>query len=253
MIRYKSKSEVELIRQSGKIVAEVLAHTKEMMLPGVSTWDINQMALHVIKSYNAIPSFLHYGNPPFPGAICCSLNDEVVHGIPDRKRLLKDGDLVSIDVGAKLEGFHSDAARTFTVGAVSLDIANLIRITEECFWKGLEKMKIGNRLGDVSAAIQRHAERYGYSVVRELTGHGIGRNLHEDPDLPNYGIEGRGLRIEEGLVIAIEPMINMGTRNINILSDEWTIVTVDGKPSSHYENTVVATKDGPLILTMSML
>lgn len=249
MIQYKSKSEIEMIRKSGQIIARVFEEVRSMIKPGISTMKINNIAKAVIYEAGATPSFLNYGKPPFPGAICSSVNDEVVHGIPSRKRILYEGDIISVDVGAFLDGYHSDAARTFPVGRISADVRKLIDVTEECFWIGFEKVRIGNRLGDVSSAIEEHALKYGYGIVRELTGHGIGKQLHEDPDVPNYGRAGRGQRIEEGLVIAIEPMINLGTRNIRIKKDEWTIVTLDGKQSAHYENTIVATLNGPMILT----
>lgn len=250
MIQYKSKNEIERIRKSGQIVAKVFEEVKAVIRPGVSTWELNRVAEAVIRSNGAVPSFLHYGNPPFPGAICTSINEEIVHGIPRKDRILREGDIISIDVGAFLDGYHSDAARTYPVGIISDQVRQLVTVTEECFWKGLEQVQIGNRIGDVSHAVEVHASAYGYGIVRELTGHGIGENLHEDPDVPNYGKAGRGLRIEEGLVIAIEPMINLGTKNVLMLEDEWTIITLDGKPSSHYENTVVATKHGPLALTI---
>ena len=250
MIRYKSKNEIERIRKSAQIVAKVFEEVKAVIRPGVSTWEINRVADAVIRSNGAIPSFLHYGTPPFPGAICASINEEIVHGIPSKTRILREGDIISIDVGALLDGYHSDAARTYPVGTISDEVRRLVVVTEECFWKGFDQVKIGNRIGDISHAIEEHATASGFGIVRELTGHGIGENLHEDPDVPNYGKERRGPRIEEGLVIAIEPMINMGTRNVRMLEDDWTIVTLDGKPSSHYENTVVATSQGPLILTM---
>lgn len=250
MIRYKSKNEIELIRKSGQIVARVFEELKPIIRPGVSTFEINRLAESIIRSFGATPSFLNYGNPPFPGSICSSINDQIVHGIPSKNCILREGDIISVDVGAFLNGYHSDAARTYPVGEISKEVQQLITVTEECFWKGFDKVLIGNRLGDVSYAIEELATEYGYGIVRELTGHGVGKQLHEDPDVPNYGKPGRGLRIEEGLVIAIEPMINMGTRNVSMLDDEWTIVTFDGKPSSHYENTVVATSNGPVVLTM---
>ncbi|MHB1483288.1 MAG: type I methionyl aminopeptidase [Saccharofermentanales bacterium] len=250
MIQYKSKSEIEMIRRSGQIIARVFEELEDIIKPGVSTLEINNLAQSLIWDAGATPSFLNYGEPPFPGAICASINDEVVHGIPSRKRILREGDIISIDLGALLDGYHSDAARTYPVGRISPETQKLIDVTEECFWLGFKMVQIGNRLGDISSAIEDHASANGYGIVRELTGHGIGKQLHEDPDVPNYGKAGRGLRIEDGLVIAIEPMINMGTRNVRIKKDEWTIVTQDGKPSAHYENTVAATPDGPVILTM---
>ena len=250
MIQYKSKNEIELIRKSGQILVKVFEELQDRIRPGVSTWELDHLGESIIRSAGGVPSFLNYGNPPFPGSICASINDEVVHGIPRKDRLLQEGNIISIDVGAILNGYHSDAARTYPVGRISEKARQLIDVTEACFWKGLEMVRIGNRLGDVSHAIEEHALAYRYGVVRELTGHGIGKEMHEDPDLPNYGKPGRGLRIEEGLAVAIEPMINMGTRNILMLEDEWTIVTADGEPSSHYENTVGATAQGPLVLTV---
>jgi methionyl aminopeptidase len=222
---------------------------EEYIKPGLSTWDLDQAAEKLIRKSGAVPSFKGYGNPPFPGSVCASIDHEVVHGIPSKNRIIEEGMLVSIDVGAYIDGFHGDAARTFAVGQVSQDKLDLLRVTEECFWKGLELARPGNRLGDLSAAVQKHAEDHGYGVVRELTGHGIGRDLHEDPDLPNYGRAGHGVRLEAGMVLAMEPMINLGTRRIALEADGWTIVTADGKPSSHYENTFAITEDGPLILT----
>lgn len=250
MIRYKTKAEIESIHKSGLIVVDVFEKLQELIRPGVSTFEIDQLAEQIIRSHGAVPSFLNYGDPPFPGSICASINEEVVHGIPSKERILRDGDILSVDVGALLNGYHSDAARTYAVGTISDEVRKLMEVTEECFWKGFEQVRIGNRLGDVSAAIEEHATSHGYGVVRELTGHGIGKNLHEDPDVPNFGKMGHGLRIEAGLVIAVEPMINMGSRAVTIMEDDWTIVTLDGKPSSHYENTIAATQDGPLLLTM---
>jgi len=237
------------MKKAGRVVALVFEALADMTRPGVSTFELDQKAEQVIRGEGAVPSFLHYGNPPFPASICVSLNDEVVHGIPSRQRILKEGDIVSVDVGAVLDGFHGDAARTFAVGVISPEATQLMKVTEECFWIGYELATAGNRIGDISSAIAHHAESYGYGVVRELTGHGIGRQLHEDPDVPNYGRKGHGLRITPGLVIAIEPMINMGRKEIRLLDDEWTIVTIDGKPSSHYENTIAITADGPIITT----
>jgi len=249
MVQLKTTAEIEKMKKAGRVVALVFEALADMTRPGVSTFELDQKAEQVIRGEGAVPSFLHYGNPPFPASICVSLNDEVVHGIPSRQRILKEGDIVSVDVGAVLDGFHGDAARTFAVGAISPEATQLMKVTEECFWIGYELATVGNRIGDISSAIAHHAESYGYGVVRELTGHGIGRQLHEDPDVPNYGRKGHGLRITPGLAIAIEPMINMGRKEIRLLDDEWTIVTIDGKPSSHYENTIAITADGPIITT----
>lgn len=249
MLQLKSSAEIARIAAAGRIVAEVLETLGSMVRPGISTQDLDDAAQEIIRNAGALPSFLGYGQPPFPAAICASIDDEVVHGIPSHHRILKEGSLISVDVGACLDGFHADAARTFAIGEIDSDRARLIRITEECFWKGLEKARPGARLGDLSAAVQQHAESNGYGVVRELTGHGIGRNLHETPDLPNFGRPGHGLRLEAGLVLAMEPMINLGTRRVLLLEDGWTIVTADGKPSAHFENTFAVTASGPVILT----
>lgn len=250
MVRLKTKEEIEHIRNAGRIVAQVLEAMAHLVRPGISTLDLDREAEAIIRKAGAVPSFKGYGDPPFPASICASVDAEVVHGIPQASRILKPGEIISVDVGACFEGFHADAARTFAVGEISSDKAQLVRVTEEAFWAGLEKAVIGNRLGDVSAAVQAKAESHGYGVVRELTGHGIGRRLHEDPDLPNFGHAGRGLRLEEGLVLAMEPMITLGSRHIALLEDGWTIVTTDRKPAAHYENTFAITAEGPVILTV---
>lgn len=250
MVRLKTSSEIITMKNTGRIVAKVLQAIEKAVKPGVSTLELDNIANQIIRDEGAVPSFFQYGVPPFPASICTSMNDEVVHGIPSRDRILRDGDIVSVDVGAYKNGFHADAARTFGVGHVSAEASRLMRVTEECFWKGLEKAKIGNRIGDISAAIQAHAESEGYGVVRQLVGHGIGEHLHEDPDVPNFGRGGHGLRITQGLVIAVEPMINEGTADVRLLSDRWTIATADGKNSSHYENTFAITEDGPVITTI---
>ncbi|NLW10954.1 MAG: type I methionyl aminopeptidase [Clostridiaceae bacterium] len=250
MLKIKSTDEIRKMQKAGAIVADVLTMIGEMIRPGLTTMDIDQAAEEFIRRSGAVPSFKGYGNPPFPGSVCASIDQEVVHGIPSRSRVIEEGMLVSIDVGAFIDGFHGDAARTFAVGETSSEKLDLMRVTEECFWIALELAKPGYRLGDLSNAVQQHAEKHGYGVVRELTGHGIGRELHEDPDLPNYGRSGHGLRLEPGMVLAMEPMINLGTRRIALESDGWTIVTADGRPSAHYENTFAITSDGPIIMTM---
>jgi methionyl aminopeptidase len=252
MVRLKSPKQIEKMKDAGKIVAAVFVAMKDAVRPGISTWDLDQIAYRIITEHGAEPSFLNYGSPPFPASICASVNDHVVHGIPSKDAILKDGDIVSVDVGAKLQGFHADAARTFLVGHVSEEIKALVRTTEECFWKGFDKAVPGNRIGDISAAIQHHAESFGYGVVRELVGHGIGEHLHEDPDVPNYGSAGRGMRIEPGMALAVEPMINLGTASVVMLEDKWTIATADGRCSSHYENTFAITADGPVVTTLEL-
>lgn len=249
ILTLRSDAEIVMLREAGRIVARVLERLKSLVAPGISTLELDREAESLIRQSGAVPSFLGYGDPPFPGSICASLNEEVVHGIPSARRILREGDIISVDVGVCLDGYHGDAARTFTVGQVSPDIGMLVATAEQCFWDGLAKATVNNRLGDISAAVQQTAERHGYGVVRELTGHGVGRKLHEPPDLPNYGQSGHGMRLEPGLVLALEPMINLGTRRVRILDDEWTIVTADQQPSAHYENTFVVTRDGPVILT----
>lgn len=249
MITLKSASEIEAMKLPNQIVAMVLEDMKTFVRPGITSADIDARAEEIIRSHGAVPSFKGYGDPPFPGSVCVSINEAVVHGVPSKHQVIREGDIVSVDCGAVINGWQGDSARTYIVGEVSDEVRQLVRVTEECFWKGFEQAKVGNRLGDISAAIQQHAESYGYGVVRELTGHGIGREMHEDPSVPNYGRAGRGLRLEAGLVLAVEPMIAMGTHRITILDDDWTIVTADGKPASHYENTFAITADGPVILS----
>lgn len=251
MIHLKSKSEIDKVARAGQIVALVLQEIGRQVRPGITTAQLDATARRIIKEHKASPSFLGYGQPPFPAAICTSLDDEVVHGIPSPQRVLQEGSILSIDVGACLDGFHADAARTFLVGQVDDQVKKLVRVTQECFWLALAEARPGQRLGDLSAAVQSHAEKNGFTVVRELTGHGIGRDLHEPPDVPNFGRKGRGLRLEAGMVLAVEPMINQGNRHVRILSDGWTIVTEDGQPSAHYENTLAVTAEGPLVLTAS--
>ncbi len=249
ILNLKTEAEIAKMRAAGRIVAQVFELMEELVAPGVSTMALNKAAEKLIRAAGAKPSFLGYGSPPFKGAICTSINEEVVHGIPSTRRVLRDGDIISIDVGAELDGYHGDAARTFLVGNVSADVQKLVAVTEECFWEGFAQAKAGNRTGDISAAVQKTAERNGYGVVRELTGHGIGRRLHEPPDLPNYGSAGHGIRLEAGMTLALEPMINLQTRRVRMLADQWTIVTADRQPSAHYENTLAVTAEGPVILT----
>lgn len=250
MVRLKSVGEIEKMKKSGRIVAIALQAIEEAVRPGITTWELDAIAENLIREHGAVPSFLNYGSPPFPASICASVNDEVVHGIPSKSRTLHEGDIVSIDVGAFLNGFHADAARTFAVGEISDDAKKLIRVTEECFWKGLEQARPGKRIGDISSAVQQHAEKNGFGVVRQLVGHGVGEHLHEDPDVPNFGRSGHGFRILPGLVIAVEPMINQGTYNIRLQEDQWTISTADGLNSAHYENTFAITENGNIITTI---
>lgn len=249
MIQIKSPQEIEAMAKAGRVVAQVFEALESFIKPGLTTLQIANEAERIIRGAGAVPSFLNYGMPPFPGVICLSLDEEVVHGIPTAQRVVKNGSIVSADVGALLEGWHADAARTYLVGEVNEEARQLVKETEQAFWAGFEQAQVGNRLGDIQAAIQAHAEHFQYGIVRELTGHGIGRRLHEDPSIPNYGKRGRGPRLEAGMVLAIEPMLNLGTARVEILDDDWTVVTADGQVSAHYENTIAITDEGPRVLT----
>lgn len=247
-IHIKSADEISLMREAAQILIEAHNLVAEHIKIGITTKELNAIAEKFIRSKNAYPSFLNYHG--YPGSACISINEEVVHGIPG-KRKLEEGDIVSVDLGVYYKGYHSDAARTYPVGSVDADKLDLIRVTEECFFEGLKYAKPGNHLSDISSAIQRHAEAHGYGVVRDLVGHGIGKQLHEEPQVPNYKTPGRGPKLQKGMVLAIEPMINMGTWQVRVLEDDWTFVTRDGSVSAHYENTVVITDDIPEILTLS--
>lgn len=242
----KSDREIEIMRSAGRIVAEVLEMMKEVIQPGITTKEINQLAEECIRKNGGIPAFLGYNG--YPASVCASVNEEVVHGIPG-PRVLLDGDIIGVDVGAFYNGYCGDAARTYAVGNCTEKAKRLIKIAEESFFAGIEFAKEGNRLQDISHAIQTHVESNGYSVVRSLVGHGIGRNMHEEPQVPNYGLPHRGPRLMNGLTLAIEPMINEGRFHVKTLSDGWTVVTSDGSLSAHYENTIVITANGPEILT----
>ena len=249
MIIIKSSDEIEKIREAGKIVSEALSLAGEIVKPGMTTLELNSAIEKVIVSHKARPSFKNYNG--FPAASCISPNSVVVHGIPSKDIILKDGDIVSVDVGAFYNGYHADAARTFPVGNISSEAKQLIDVTKECFNRGAQAAIPGNRVGDIGFAVQSLAEEYGYGVVRELVGHGVGKNLHEEPDVPNFGNSGRGIRLKSGMVIAIEPMINAGTHMVDFnREDGWTVTTCDGALSAHYENTVAITGNGPLFLTV---
>ena len=236
MIHYKTKAEIELMRESSLLVSKTLAEVAKLIRPGISTFELDQFADKFITDNGATPSFKGYQG--FPFACCISVNDAVVHGFPT-KDLLKDGDIVSVDVGVFKNGFHGDSAYTFAVGAITPEVKQLLRVTKESLYKGIEKAIHGNRVGDIGFAIQQYTEKdHGYGVVRELVGHGLGRKLHEDPQVPNYGKRGTLAKLKEGMVIAIEPMINMGTKNIFHDADGWTIRTEDGKPAAHYEHNI---------------
>ena len=247
MITIKTNSEIELMRDAGKILRDCLLLVGEHVKPGITTKQLDMIAHDFIKKHNAIPSFLGYGG--FPASICASVNEEVVHGIPSN-RVLKEGDIIGIDCGVIYKGWQSDAARTFAVGEISQVKKELIKVTEESFFEAMKVVKEGARLGDIGHAIQSYVEERGFSVVRDLVGHGIGKDMHEDPQVPNYGKAGKGLRLKRNMTLAIEPMINEGTYEVSQLDDGWTIVTDDMKASAHYENTVLVTEDGVEILSL---
>ena len=250
MIYYKSAEQIELLRAAGKIVHDTLCLMEEWMNPGMNSMKLDKLAEEYIRSQGAVPSFKGYNG--FPATLCISRNEEVVHGIPSKDIYFKDGDIVSLDCGALLNGYHGDHARTYAIGNVSAEKQRLMDVTKQSLAEGINKARIGNRLSDIGHAVQSYAESQGYSVVRELVGHGIGQRLHEDPQVPNYGKAGRGIVLKEGLVIAIEPMVNLGKAGVRTLSDGWTIVTRDGKASAHFEHSIAITKEGPIILTSGM-
>jgi methionyl aminopeptidase len=244
----KSSAEIERMRQSGHIVRQVLDHVRSLVAPGVTTMDLERAAEKKIAELGAKPAFKGYFD--YPCVLCTSVNEEIVHGIPSEKRTLKEGDIVSIDCGVVLDGYYGDAAITVPVGAsVKPDLHKLLTVTEESLYKGIEQARIGNSIGDVGAAVQEHVEAAGFSVVRDFVGHGIGTKLHEEPQIPNFGARGHGTKLREGMVLAIEPMVNYGKPDAKVLGDKWTAVTVDGSFSAHFEHCVAVTKDGPVILT----
>lgn len=246
MIQVKSTKEIELMRRACAVAAAARALAGEMTAPGVYTYEIDKAVQDFIVKQGATPSFLNYNG--YPKSICISVNDEVIHGIPGN-RMIKEGDIVSVDVGAFLGGFHGDCAATFVAGAAEESAEKLIEVTRQSFFEGLKFARPGRRVSDISHAIQAYAESFGYSVIREYVGHGVGAKLHEDPQVPNFGKPGHGPRLIPGMTLAIEPMINMGKAEIRLLNDGWTVVTADGKPSAHYENTVLITNGEPEILT----
>ncbi len=248
MITIKSRTEIEKMRAAGKLTGEALKLIEKHIKPGVTTAQLDKIAYDFIKSKGATPSFLHYNG--FPGSICASPNDWVVHGIPSKDIVLAEGDIISIDMGVLKDGYHGDAARTYAVGKISNEAQRLIDVTKQSFFEGIAHVIHGAKLGDVSAAIQEYVEANGYSVVRDLVGHGIGKNLHEDPNVPNFGHRGKGVRLAAGMTLAIEPMVNAGEYDVCVLDDDWTVVTEDGSLSAHYENTILVTKDGCEILTL---
>jgi methionyl aminopeptidase len=246
MIIAKSRKEIEKMRAAGKLVGQVLQELRAMAAPGLSTLEIDQAAERMIRDAGALPTFKGYHG--FPYSICASVNEQVVHGFPS-SYALKSGDIFSIDVGVTLDGFVGDTATTVPVGEITPELSQLIRVTEECLERAIEQCRAGLHLGDIGWAVQSHAEGYGYSVVREYVGHGIGRKMHEDPQIPNYGKPGKGPKIRTGYVFAVEPMINLGTHETKVLADGWTVVTLDGRPSAHTEHTIAITEAGPEVLT----
>ncbi len=247
MVELKSSEEIAKIKESGRIIAKVLKRMQLEVVPGISTWELDKVAEEMIRAEGAVPSFLGYGG--FPGSICTSVNEQVVHGIPSKDVILREGDIIGIDVGAYKDGFHADSARTFSVGRVSSSVAMLLANTRKALYKAIEVVKPGIHLGDVSNAVETHATASGLGIVRDYCGHGVGRKLHEDPCILNYGPKGKGIILKEGMVLAIEPMLNLGCDEVEVLEDQWTVVTADRAYSAHFEHTVAVTKNGALILT----
>lgn len=247
-VSIKSEREIELMRQAGKILAKVHEELGKNIREGISTWEINRLGEELIRSYDCIPNFLNYHG--YPASVCVSVNEEVVHGIPSKERILKEGDIVSLDAGLIYKGYHSDAARTHLVGEVRPEIRKLVEETKNSFFEGIKMAKAGNHLYDISNAIDAYISQFGYGIVRDLVGHGIGTSLHEDPQIPNFRQSRRGLKLQPGMTLAIEPMINMGRADVEWLSDDWTVVAEDGLPSAHYENTILITDGEPEILTI---
>ena len=247
-VTIKSEREIELMREAGKILAKTHNELEKALKLGMTTWDIDHLGEEIIRSYGCIPSFKNYCG--YPASICVSVNNEVVHGIPSKKRVIQEGDIVSLDAGVIYKGYHSDAARTHGVGEISKEAKQLIEVTRQSFFEGIKYAKAGNHLNDISAAVQAYAEKFGYGVVRDLVGHGIGEHLHEDPEVPNFARRRKGIRLQAGMTLAVEPMINVGRPGVRWLDDEWTVVTEDGSLSAHYENTILVGEDGPEILSL---
>lgn len=255
MVTIKSKQEIEKMREACRVAAITQKAVEEAIKPGISTWELDKIAENVMRENGAIPAEKGYpsgvkGIPPFPGSICASVNDEVIHGIPSKKVILKEGDIVSIDLVALKDGFNGDCARTYVVGNIDKETKRLIDVTKQAFFEGIKYAKKGNRLGDISHSIGEYIEKNGFSVVKEFQGHGIGRSMHEDPGIPNYGKAGRGVRLEPGMTLAIEPMVIYGKEGILELDDGWTIISEDGSNAAHYENTILITENEPEILTI---
>ena len=247
-VSIKSPKQIELMREAGRLLAIMHDELHKALKPGMSTWDIDRLGETIIRDFGCIPNFKNYNG--YPASICVSVNDEVVHGIPSMHHILQEGDIVSLDAGLIYKGLHSDAARTWGIGEIAPEAARLIEVTKQSFFEGIKLTKEGNHLYEISAAIQDYVEAHGYSVVRDLVGHGIGTHLHEDPQIPNFRQRGRGLKLQAGMTLAIEPMVNAGSYDVEWLDDDWTVVTEDGSLSAHYENTILVTKDGCEILTL---
>ena len=247
-VTIKSDKQIELMRESGRLLAIMHEELHKAIRPGISTLEIDRLGEKIIRDFGCIPNFKNYNG--YPASICVSVNDEVVHGIPTKERILQDGDIVSLDAGLIYKGWHSDAARTWGVGNISEEARRLIDVTKQSFFEGMKAVGAGNHLHEISAAIQSYVEAHGYSVVRDLVGHGIGTHLHEDPQIPNFKPKGRGIKLAAGMTLAIEPMVNAGRYEVEWLDDDWTVVTMDGSLSAHYENTVLVTEDGYEILTL---
>lgn len=248
-VSIKTAREIDLMREAGRLLEKVHNELAKVIRPGISTWEIDHIGEKLIRDLGCVPNFLHYNG--YPASICVSVNDEVVHGIPSHSRILKEGDIVSLDAGLIYKGYHSDAARTHAVGQISPEAQKLIDVTRESFFEGIKYARAGCHLYEISAAIGAYAEHFGYGVVRDLVGHGIGTSLHEDPQIPNFPQKRRGIRLMPGMTLAIEPMINMGRPEVCWLDDDWTVVTEDGSLSAHYENTVLITDGEPELLTLT--
>lgn len=246
MIVCKGKAELETMHRANLIVARVLRHLGTQVRPGITTLDLDRLAEQMIRDHGGIPAFKGYQG--FPASVCASVNDEIVHGIPNR-RPLEEGDIVSLDVGVLLDGYYGDSAWTFPVGEIAAELQRLLDVTRESLFLGIEKIRVGNRVSDISSAVQKHVESYGFSVVRKFVGHGIGKALHEEPQVPNYGKPGRGPRLLEGMVLAVEPMVNSKGPDVEVLDDRWTAVTTDGGYSAHFEHSIAVTRNGPWILS----
>ena len=247
-VTIKSPREIELMREAGRILAKTHEELAKNLRPGMSTWDIDHMGEEIIRSYGCIPSFKNYNG--YPASICVSVNDEVVHGIPHKEHFLDEGDIVSLDAGVIYKGYHSDAARTYGIGEIDDDAKKLIEVTRQSFFEGIKFAKAGNHLNDISAAIQKYAESFGFGVVRDLVGHGIGCHLHEDPEIPNFARKRKGILLQPGMTLAIEPMITEGSYEVVWLDDDWTVMTEDGGWAAHYENTILITEGEPEILSL---